>query len=60
MVVGNKTDILTDEARLEALSAAAAADGLPFFAVSAATGDGCADLVAELGARVAGAGRSDA
>lgn len=61
MVVGNKTDILTDEARLEALSDAAEAGGLPFFAVSAATGDGCAALVAELGARVAGtAGRSDA
>ena len=54
LVAGNKTDILADRARLAALSAAAADAGLPFFAVSAATGAGCGALVADLGARVAG------
>lgn len=54
LVVGNKTDILADGARLAELSAAAAAAGLPFFAVSAATGEGCAALAADLGGRVAG------
>ncbi len=56
LVVGNKTDILADPARLEALAAAAAAGSLPFFAVSAATGEGCRALVAGLGARLARAG----
>ena len=54
LVVGNKTDILGDDGRLQALSAAARSSRLPFFAISAATGEGCAALVAELGARVAG------
>ena len=60
--MGNKTDILTDDARLEALSGAAPTGGLPFFAISAATGEGCAALVAELGARVVvtDAGRTEA
>lgn len=54
LVVGNKTDILEDGTRLEALAGAAAESDLPFFAVSAATGDGCSALAAELGVRVAG------
>lgn len=53
LVVGNKIDILAETSPLEALSAAASLGGFPFFAVSAATGRGCRDLVAALGARVA-------
>ncbi len=54
LVVGNKTDILSGETRLDSLSGAASASGLPFFAISAVTGDGCRALTAALGTRVAG------
>ena len=54
LVVGNKTDILADGTRLQALAGAARASGLSFFAISAATGDGCRELTETLGARVAG------
>ncbi|TDI41003.1 MAG: GTPase ObgE [Acidobacteria bacterium] len=47
-VAANKTDALEDPARLDALEEAAASFGLPFFAVSAATGDGCQKMVREL------------
>ena len=64
LVVGNKTDVLADATRLEALAVAAAEGGLPFFAVSAATGEGCPALIADLGPRVGGTSgplpRSDA
>ena len=47
-VAANKMDALEDPTRLAALEEAAAALGLPFFAVSAATGDGCQKMVREL------------
>ena len=49
VVAGNKIDILRNEGRRKALRAGAAAAGLPLFTVSAATGAGCRELVAELG-----------
>ena len=58
LVAGNKTDIVDDGARLEDLRSAADAVGLPFFAVSAATGSGCRTLTAALGARLS-AGETD-
>lgn len=58
LVAGNKTDILDDGARLADLRGAADAVGLPFFAVSAATGSGCRTLTAALGARLS-AGETD-
>ncbi len=53
VVVGNKTDILQGNDRIEALERAAAACGLSHFSVSAATGDGCSELVRKLGAQLA-------
>lgn len=53
LVAANKTDILDDEARLDRVRRAAAALDLPVFPVSAATGAGCRELTAVLGARVA-------
>ena len=47
-VAANKMDALEDPARRAALEEAAAGLGLPFFAVSAATGDGCQKMVREL------------
>jgi GTP-binding protein len=46
--VANKLDVLSDRGRLERLSVAAKEMEFPFFAVSAATGDGCRHLVQEL------------
>ncbi len=51
-VGANKVDALEDESRLKSLQAAAASLGLPCFAVSAATGDGCTEMVRELYHRV--------
>lgn len=53
LVAGNKTDLVDDGARLERLHRAAASLDLPFFALSAATGNGCRRLTAALGARLA-------
>ena len=47
-VAANKIDALGDRGRLERLAEAASAMGAPFFAVSAATGEGCREMVAEL------------
>ena len=58
VVAGNKTDILADQSRIGALSDAASGSGLPFFAISAATGGGCRALVSELGALVARGARA--
>jgi GTPase len=51
-VVANKIDALSDRLRLEALERAARELGLPFFAVSAATGEGCRELSIELHRRI--------
>ena len=60
LVAANKTDILDDGTRLDRVRRAAAALDLPVFPVSAATGAGCRELTAVLGARVAeGLGRAD-
>jgi len=47
-VAANKMDALEDRTRLATLEEAATSFGLPFFAVSAATGDGCQKMVREL------------
>jgi GTP-binding protein len=47
-VAANKIDALSDRGRLDALEQEARNLGLPFFAVSAATGDGCREMAAEL------------
>jgi len=47
-VVANKIDAVEDPSRLAALEASASRLGLPFFAVSAATGKGCGETVREL------------
>jgi GTP-binding protein len=47
-VAANKIDALSDPGRLERLEREARALGLPFFTVSAATGEGCRDTVQEL------------
>ena len=47
-VVANKIDVLGDPSRLGALEAEASRLGLPFFAVSAVTGEGCRKMVREL------------
>ncbi len=63
VVVGNKTDIVAGDDRMRSLERSAADSGLDCFAVSAATGDGCRQLIRELGVRlrdVAGAAESDA
>lgn len=51
-VAANKIDVLADASRLRALESAAATLGLPCFAISAATGKGCAEMVRELYHRV--------
>ncbi len=52
VVVGNKTDIVRGTDRIRSLERVAAGAGLRCFAVSAATGDGCADLTRALAARL--------
>jgi GTP-binding protein len=47
-VVGNKLDTLAEMGRLKRLEAEADRLGLPFFAISAATGDGCGVLIGAL------------
>lgn len=59
LVAGNKTDLVDDGARLERLHRAAASLDLPFFALSAATGNGCRRLTAALGARLAAGPEDD-
>ena len=51
-VVANKIDALEDDSRLRSLEEAALALGLPFFAVSAATGKGCAEMARDLYHRI--------
>lgn len=51
----NKADALEDSSRLRALEAAAERLGLPCFTVSAATGEGCAEMVRDLYHRVVAA-----
>jgi GTP-binding protein len=52
MVVANKADLPEGRARLPEAEAAARRRGLPFFAVSAATGEGIRELLYALGAEV--------
>jgi GTP-binding protein len=52
MVVANKADLPEGRARLPEAEAAAKRRGLPFFAVSAATGEGIRELLYALGAEV--------
>jgi GTP-binding protein len=47
-VAANKIDALSDRARLDSLAREARDLGLPFFALSAATGEGCREMAAEL------------
>jgi GTP-binding protein len=47
-VAANKIDAVSDRARLDRLEAEARRMGAPFFAVSAATGAGCREMVSEL------------
>ena len=51
-VVANKIDALENDSRLRLLEDAALGPGLPFFAVSAATGEGCAEMVRDLYHRI--------
>jgi GTP-binding protein len=53
-VAANKIDALADRGRLTRLEAAARRMGVPFFAVSSATGEGCREMVQELYRLVAG------
>jgi GTP-binding protein len=53
MVVANKADLPEGRARLPEAAAAAKRRGLPFFAVSAATGSGMREFLYALGAEVA-------
>lgn len=48
VVIANKIDALTDRGRLLSLESAAREMGVPFFAVSSATGEGCREAVSEL------------
>ena len=52
MVVANKADLPEGRARLPEAAAAAKRRGLPFFAVSATTGEGIRELLYALGAEV--------
>ncbi len=52
MVVANKADLPEGRARIPEAEAAARRRGLPFFAVSAATGEGIRELLYALGAEV--------
>jgi GTP-binding protein len=47
-VAANKIDAVSDRARLDRLEAEALRMGAPFYAVSAATGAGCREMVQEL------------
>jgi 50S ribosomal subunit-associated GTPase HflX len=47
-VAANKVDALADRGRLSRLEVAARLMGVPFFAVSSATGEGCREMVQEL------------
>lgn len=51
-VVANKIDALEDDSRLRSLEEAALGLGLPFFAVSAVTGKGCAEMAHDLYHRI--------
>ena len=52
LVVANKMDAAQDPARIKSLQAAAKRRKLPFFKISAVTGDGVPELVAEIGSRL--------
>jgi GTP-binding protein len=52
VVAANKLDLTGSAPRAEALAAFCRAEGLPFHAISAATGDGLQALRYDLGARV--------
>jgi GTP-binding protein len=52
MVVGNKADLPEGRARIPEAEAAAKRRGLPFFAISAATGEGMREFLYALGAEV--------
>ena len=52
MVVGNKADLPEGRARIPEAEAAAKRRGLPFFAISAATGSGVREFLYALGAEV--------
>ncbi len=52
MVVGNKTDLPAAPERVRALRRTAEGKGMPFFAVSAATGAGCREVTAALASRI--------
>jgi GTP-binding protein len=51
-VVANKIDALEDDSRLRSLEEAALSLELPFYAVSAATGKGCAEMAQDLYHRI--------
>ena len=52
IVVANKMDAAQDPARVKSLQAAAKRRKIPFFKISAVTGDGVQELVAEVGSRL--------
>jgi GTP-binding protein len=52
IVVANKMDAAQDPARVKSLQAAARRRKLPFFKISAVTGEGVKELVAEIGERL--------
>ena len=52
MVVATKIDALDEPARLESLQQQAAAEGLPFYAISSVTNKGTAELVAAIAAKL--------
>jgi GTP-binding protein len=51
-VVATKIDALDEPERLEALRRQAAADGLPFYAISSVTNSGTRELVAAIAVRL--------
>jgi GTPase len=53
IVVANKIDACQDQGRIDGVRAKAAEHGLPFFEISAATGEGVEDLKFTIAARVA-------
>ena len=48
VVAGGKIDAVSDRARIEALRARCASEGVPFFAVSAVSGEGIRELLEEV------------
>jgi GTP-binding protein len=52
IVVASKIDVAQDPARIEAVESLARAEGLPYFAISAVTGQGLVELVRAMGAHV--------